>query len=176
MRRWALAAALLLLAGAAAFRIGPSGPRRESPATAPGVDVPAPGEGSAPPPPKGDPLVLFRGNAACDEIRTLEHRVRLYRKALGLPSDEWIRLLNQIRISAGELWDAPPPVASDAELAFKPGAYAQVQAAALELSRLAGYYYDAARARNAAAVASYRPAFDERWGSFQALVLRSLRP
>ena len=174
MRRWALAAALLLLAGAAALRVGPTVPRRQLPA--PAVDVPAPEAGAAPPPAKGDPLVLFRGNAACDGVRTLEHRVRLYRKALGLPGDEWIRLLNQIRISAGELWDAPPPVASDAELAFAPGAFAQVQAAARELSRLAGDYYDAARARNAPAVASYRPAFEERWDSFQALVHRSLRP
>jgi hypothetical protein len=180
MRRWAIAAALVLLAGAAALRVAPSAPRRESPAPATAVDPPTSAARTSaavttPSSPESDPLALYRGNAACDGIRTLQHRVRLYRKALALPTDEWIRLLNQIRASAGELAEAPPPMTSDAELAFAPGGFAKVQAASLELSRLAGDYYQAARTRNAPAIAIYRPAFEERWASFETLARQSLR-
>ncbi len=179
MRRLIFAAGLVLLAGAAALRGRPPIARPEPPSAAPAPEprpssASAPDAAAGPSPAAPDPLSFLRGNEAADRLLALEHRVRLYRKARALPTDEWIRLLHLIRVSAAEFWDAPPSVA-DAGLAFAPGAFEEVRAAARDFSRLAGDYYEAARTRNAAAVAAYRPAFDEHWASFQALVRHSLR-
>jgi len=179
MRRVIFAAVLVLVAGAAALRARPALLRPEPPSAVPASELrpPAPAAPDAAALPSAaapDPLTLLRGNAATDRLLALEHRVRLYRKARALSTDEWIRLLNLIRVSAAEYWDAPPS-AADAELAFVPGAFEELRAAARDLSRLAGEYYEAARTRNAAAVATYRPAFDEHWASFQSLVRQSLR-
>jgi hypothetical protein len=105
----------------------------------------------------------------------MERLVLRYRKSLGNPSGEWIRLVNLIRVSAVELWEAPHAVLSDAELAFRPGGLESVRAAAQALARAAGDYYEAARTRNASSVATLRPGFEKEWESFRTVVRRELR-
>jgi len=177
MRR-GLLAAVLLLAGAAVVKVG-SADRREAPRLAEPI---SPVATSLPKPETAtatageiDPLELLRGNAACDRIAGMERLVRRYRKSLENPSDEWIRLLNLIRVSAAELWEAPHAVLSDAELAFGSGGFETVRASARDLSRVVGEYYEAARRREAASVATLRPAFEQEWASFRGQVRRSLR-
>ena len=84
-------------------------------------------------------------------------------------------LVNLIRLTAGEISEAPGRMPADAELAFEAGCFAEVQASARELSRLAGLYYDSARTRNAASVAALRPSFEEGCESFSRLARRRLR-
>jgi len=175
----AFLAALLLLAGAAAVRVGTAGRRDEATertapvqpaASFPKPEVPAPE-----PAREGEPLELLRGNAAWDRIAGMERLILRYRKSLGNPSDEWIRLVNLIRISAVELWEAPHAVLSDAELAFRPGGFENVRAAAQSLARIDWNYYEAARTRNAGSVAALRPSFEREWESFRSLARRELR-
>ncbi len=179
-------AAVLLVLGLGALPIGLAG-RRDAPAPrtpvperpSPEVEAippPAPPVSVVPTPAEADPLVLFRGNAACDRIAGLEHGYRMYRRALGFPSDEWIRLVHIIGLSAGELWEATPPTVSDAELAFTPGGFEAIRGAAHDLARLAQDYYTAARTRQASSVATLRPTFEESCEAFMSLVRRSLRP
>jgi len=141
----------------------------------PSASFPKPEPPTPEPARESDPLALLRGNAVCDRIAGMERLVLRYRKSLGNPSDEWIRLLNLIRVSAVELWEAPHALASDAELAFRPGGFENVRASAQTLARVVGDYYEAARTRNTSSVATLRPGFEKEWESFRSLVRRELR-